>query len=317
MKKIVILASAFALSSPLVNANTISPLMHQPITFNSCYYKATGGMLDAALLTPGFFVVKRGNSEKPFFTRYGSFSIDNNKYLIDSYGQFLQGIDIDASIPVLLRIRINTDAMEPKATHWARMTSNFDARDEMQHLNYLAIRIYDALGNPHTVNFDVEKISNEAREVKISIDDQYIRTGKIIFNEEGKLKNEVNMENIKWQSPQGEQELSFFFWGSTQYPSDFNKAPSEIEGNPSGTLMSLTIGDDGNIFYHYSNGKSIRAWLRIAVATFSNPEALENLFEKTYVPTKASGMPSIKAENSYGAFLPGYLQDDFCIPQIG
>lgn len=317
MNKIFCLASALAFSSSVVNAVPVFDLQHQSTTFNSCYYKATNEPLDAALLNPGFFIVKRGNSEQPFFTRFGKFLINNEYYLVDSNGQYFQGVDPDCSVPVLRRIKINTDRMKPKATHHLILRVNFDANDEMHHVNPFPVRLYDAIGNSHTVEFLAEKISSEAREIKVTIDDEYIQTGKLVFNQKGKLIRAVDLDNILWQSPQGIQDLTFSFWASTQYASSFSKYPVENDGHPIGMLAYVGIGDNGEVFNYYTNGKSKKSRLNIAVAMFSHPEALENLYDRVYVPTKQSGMPSIKAEYSDGVFLPAYLQDDFCIPQVG
>ena len=96
----------------------------------------------------------------------------------------------------------------------------------------------------------------------------------------------------------------------TQFSMDSSVAPSEIDGYPTGQLVSFNIGSDGVITGIYSNGKQKPLGM-VGLAFFENPAGLkkegENLFSTTtnsgnYDKGVKPGTPGI------GALSPGTLE---------
>nr|WP_320113760.1 flagellar hook protein FlgE [uncultured Desulfuromonas sp.] len=83
------------------------------------------------------------------------------------------------------------------------------------------------------------------------------------------------------------QEVSMIF-GATQYSSESDVISQTQDGYATGTLVSLTIDNDGNILGNYSNGEP-RKLARIALAKFSNPLGLSKVGNNMYGATDDSG----------------------------
>jgi hypothetical protein len=63
--------------------------------------------------------------------------------------------------------------------------------------------------------------------------------------------------------------------GLTGYGSADSAQMISQDGNPSGTLQSLSVNSNGNLIGLYSNGKSLPLY-QLQIATFSNPAGLTN-----------------------------------------
>lgn len=314
MNKMISASLALALISPLASAKPFSLAQRSSITVNSCQYEPTANPLDIALLNNGFFVLKKGKSHSLLFSRYGEFGVDSNFNVVDMHGDYLQGIDMNSPSHELKNIKLEDSPMKPQASSKVHLTINFDARDPVNEINFVSVKIYDEVGALHTLSLKMKKISVDTREIMVLIDDQVTQTGHLVFDSRGELKNQLNLAEIQWQAPQAMLPLTIDFEHSTQYASAFSRAPSEIDGNAMGKAMSIDIGSDGEIIYYYTNGKSRLAKIKIAVAEFPHPESLDNIFDKFYVPTKKSGPSFILPESGNGAFISRYIQNDFCLP---
>lgn len=83
------------------------------------------------------------------------------------------------------------------------------------------------------------------------------------------------------------QQIAMTF-GATQYSSESDVISQSQNGYSTGTLVSLTVDNDGNILGNYSNGEP-RKLARIALAKFSNPLGLNKVGNNMYEASDASG----------------------------
>ncbi|WP_321533218.1 flagellar hook protein FlgE [uncultured Desulfuromonas sp.] len=83
------------------------------------------------------------------------------------------------------------------------------------------------------------------------------------------------------------QQVAITF-GATQYSSESDVISQTQDGYSTGTLVSLTVDNDGNILGNYSNGEP-RKLARIALAKFSNPVGLAKAGNNLYGATDDSG----------------------------
>ncbi|OQY18231.1 MAG: hypothetical protein B6I36_07375 [Desulfobacteraceae bacterium 4572_35.1] len=83
------------------------------------------------------------------------------------------------------------------------------------------------------------------------------------------------------------QQLAITF-GATQYSSESDVISQSQDGYSTGTLVSLTVDNDGNILGNYSNGEP-RKLAKIALAKFSNPLGLSKVGNNMYGETDQSG----------------------------
>lgn len=78
--------------------------------------------------------------------------------------------------------------------------------------------------------------------------------------------------------------------GTTQYGSDFGVNALTQDGYTSGRLSGISVADDGTVQGQYSNGRS-RDMGRLVLATFQNPNGLQNVGGNLWRETADSGQP--------------------------
>ncbi|MDB2521452.1 flagellar hook-basal body complex protein [Planktomarina temperata] len=131
--------------------------------------------LDLAVSGQGFFALKPSlTSTQTVYTRNGSFNVDNDRYVVDSAGQYLMTYpvnldgsvtakDLDSAVPLQLPVTsgepkatgkidlgVNVPADAPVVTQLSQFEDgyNFDANDPNTYTNSTSITIFDDLGNP-------------------------------------------------------------------------------------------------------------------------------------------------------------------------
>ncbi|MCF5891740.1 flagellar hook protein FlgE [Aeromonas veronii] len=136
----------------------------------------TNNALDLAIQGNGFFVTSDGltNLDRTY-TRAGAFKLNENSYMVNNQGHYLQGYEINTdgtpkavSINATKPIQIPDRAGEPIKTskieasfnlpststtkpHSFTPTSNFDPKDSKTYSSSTSVVIYDSLGEPHTI----------------------------------------------------------------------------------------------------------------------------------------------------------------------
>jgi flagellar hook protein FlgE len=96
----------------------------------------------------------------------------------------------------------------------------------------------------------------------------------------------------------------------TQYSADSSASTTDVDGYPSGSLVSFNIGSDGIITGIYSNGKQ-KPLALVALARFENPAGLKKEGENLYSATTNSGefVKGAKPRSAgVGALSPGTLE---------
>ena len=108
----------------------------------------------------------------------------------------------------------------------------------------------------------------------------------------------------------GQFTVKFDFSKLTMYASDSSAKPTNIDGYPTGNLVTFNIGADGIITGIYSNGQQQPLGL-VALASFENPAGLQKVGENVYIPTTNSGdfKKGLKAgSEGVGNMNPGTLE---------
>ncbi|MEN8906885.1 MAG: flagellar hook protein FlgE [Clostridiales bacterium] len=105
-------------------------------------------------------------------------------------------------------------------------------------------------------------------------------------------------------------EMELNFDKVTQFASDSSAKTANLDGYPSGTLVTFSIAGDGILTGIYSNGQQQPLGM-IGLASFQNPAGLQKVGENLYIPTTNSG----DFENGYkpgsegvGDLNPGTLE---------
>lgn len=133
----------------------------------------TNNALDLAIQGNGFFVTSDGltNLDRTY-TRAGAFKLNENSYMVNNQGHYLQGYEINAdgtpkavSINATKPIQIPDRAGQPKMTSLVEASFNlsienktkptdptkFDPKDSATFANSTSVTIYDSLGAPHVI----------------------------------------------------------------------------------------------------------------------------------------------------------------------
>ncbi|MGY3959420.1 flagellar hook protein FlgE [Aeromonas popoffii] len=133
----------------------------------------TNNALDLAIQGNGFFVTSDGltNLDRTY-TRAGAFKLNENSYMVNNQGHYLQGYEINAdgtpkavSINATKPIQIPDRAGQPKMTTLVEASFNlsieaktkptdpadFKPTDSTTFANSTSVTIYDSLGAPHVI----------------------------------------------------------------------------------------------------------------------------------------------------------------------
>jgi flagellar hook protein FlgE len=164
---------------------TSSPRLHSPgsVAARPDFRNSVQGTIEQvenrtalAVAGQGFFSVALQNGEennlptfdpRAFYTRGGDFTLDRNGYMVNSAGYFLEGWASDPSTgdpdrTALVPIRVSQLVSNPVATSEIQLAANLPA-DFADSSNFAStVSIYDALGNPRSIEFNWNKVANNS-----------------------------------------------------------------------------------------------------------------------------------------------------------
>ncbi|MFY9568948.1 MAG: flagellar hook-basal body complex protein, partial [Acetivibrionales bacterium] len=231
-------------------------------------------------------------------------------------------------------INLYTDAyrnkriISAKATSRAQLSGNLDAAmplvdesddPQAEQMFSVPMTVYDRLGNDYKVDVLFWKVNADADGSKwrweIPSTGSGYTSGTIRFDAEGI----IDSESIQDQPPvvfvpdpstgTGEFEVVFDFSKITSFASDNSVKPQSVDGYPSGSLVSFSVGSDGILTGIYDNGQQQSLGL-IAISGFENPAGLQKVGDNMYIPTTNSGeYKAVKpGTGGTGTLNPGTLE---------
>jgi flagellar hook protein FlgE len=190
----------------------------------------------------------------------------------------------------------------------AGITSN--PSGESVHTSFVA---YDSLGTPMTVDVTavLESKANTGNTWQFfatSPDNQQtgpvLGNGTLVFDGSGNLQsvtgNTINISRAGTgaTSPMA---VKLDFGSMTQLTDQSSTlVMTKQDGSPIGTLSSFSVGTDGTVTGAYTNGLT-RTLGQVAVATFSNPQGLDDKGGNVFASSADSGVPLITSPLSLGA----------------
>jgi len=139
-------------------------------SFTQGAFEVTDNPLDLAIDGSGFFMLQ-DSQDTSFYTRAGQFKLDQDGYIVDQNGLFLQGYEVDSRGNVLDglgNVQITSTSYPPEATQAATIQANlqsddeilapFDVLDPDNTSNFSTmVTVYDSLGNGHAVTLCFRK----------------------------------------------------------------------------------------------------------------------------------------------------------------
>ena len=268
--------------------------------------QSTGNLTDLAIRGDGFFVVSDGNRD--FFTRSGAFQWDSDGRLILPFnGMIVQGrvADEQGSInegSIIGNVIVPFGMVDnASATTNIDFVGNLDA-SSAEDTHSAAFRIFDSLGNPHTLTmkFTKDPATANAWTWQITVHDPAAivtgGSGTVTFDENGALDTfaydgGATALTIDPGTGADEPQIISFQMGTagqtdgiTQFASSSTLIANDQDGYTSGVLDSVGIDDRGIVTAVFTNGDS-RLFAQLEMATFNNPAGLlrvgDNVFDKS------------------------------------
>ncbi|MGR2737499.1 flagellar hook protein FlgE [Billgrantia sp. Q4P2] len=190
--------------------------------------------------------------------------------------------------------------------------------------------VYDSLGNPRNISVYYEKVGSNEWTAKMTLDGQALggatpdtaTTYTLEFDANGKLVHGggnvgANGAIAGIQFPTNEffngepldLEFDLNLAGSTQFGNTSTVSSLTQNGYTSGTLVGITINEDGVIMRNYSNEESRPAG-QISLVSFRNPEGLTPAGDNVWRASNESGQELIGAPGTglLGGIVSGAVE---------
>ncbi|MEP4031048.1 flagellar hook protein FlgE [Roseibium polysiphoniae] len=290
----------------------------------------------------GFFIVSDGtDATSTYYTRDGEFTVDSDGYLTNG-GYYLLGWTTDADGEVtggtsensLEAIDLDSVQSSVDATSSVEFQANLPADAEVGDSFETSFEVYDSLGTTSTVTATYSKTAENTWEIAYS-DPTLSSTGETIgtvtsaaievtFNADGTLAStnpdpaELTIEG--WTTGAADSSITLGLGdadsttGLTQYASDDGDPSIDVQsidqdGLAYGNLSSIEISDDGSVIAFFDNGEE-RSIYQIPIATFGNPDGLEEDSEGIYSRSSTSGNATLHeaGEGGAGSIQGGWLE---------
>lgn len=303
----------------------------------------TDNPTDMMIEGEGFFIVKGSNADTFKFTRAGNMGLDKLGNLVTGGGMNVYGWQEYETLPdgtvkfntekEIQAINLYSDQpngnkriIAAKATENAVFAGNLNSGEDKATGTdaqfSVPFTVYDSLGNAHELSVGYRKTSADATQTLWTYDitskDTTITlnpaTGTLLFDSKGKMISDPPTLAVTITpaitSGTGAFPVTLDFSKMTMFNADHSVKPTNIDGYPTGNLVTFNIGSDGMITGIYSNGQQQPLGM-IALASFENPAGLQKVGDNLFIPTTNSGDFS-KAKQvgseGVGTLNPGTLE---------
>ncbi|MDB5374944.1 MAG: hypothetical protein JWP04_3586 [Belnapia sp.] len=318
--------------------------------------QAEGG-LSMAIGGQGFFSVAQAKGttngqpvfdERQFFSRAGDFNRDQDGYLVNGSGYYLQGWPVDGTgnpdRTIIEPIRVNQQVFNPVATSEITLSANLPADATALLPVSTQAQLYDTLGRQHAVEllFTPGAANVWTLQVKVADDISNPIRGDIGLNFGAAASPPVTDGTIgtfgaatgsvvppatsATDDPaafsftvdfgEGAQTVSLSLGqfsrsaGLTQYAgTEFTVRNRSQDGVPLGAFSSLSTRTNGDVAVNYDNGQS-RVIARVPLVSFNDPDKLQRLDGQAFMRTPESGEARVTdaASNGVGKLIVGSIE---------
>ncbi|WP_112478734.1 flagellar hook protein FlgE [Vibrio variabilis] len=290
----------------------------------------TGRAMDLAINGNGFFVTKDGMGQT-LYTRSGVFGTDKDNYVVGNSGAKLQGYSVDSNNNLLEGsvgdIKISTSSLAAQATDKLDFIANFDAsataidqtvtpfdssNPDSFNSSYTS-KVYDSLGNSHTVTQYFTKTADNTWQVNVEVDGSPTTpatTQQVDFNTDGTLASPTGSFNVAFPAAGASgMSIDISLAGSTQFGAAFGVSTNSPNGYTSGELAGVRVENNGMVFATYTNGQS-QLQGQVVLANFANPQGLAKTNGTAWTQSFSSGAPVVGTPGTgvLGDLTPGALE---------
>jgi flagellar hook protein FlgE len=282
--------------------------------------------MDLAIAGEGFFRFQQSGGEVGY-SRNGQLTMTASGDLVNAQGAQIMGYAADAEGNVqpggdVAALNVDAGGLGANATQNLDLSLNldsgeagldpaaFDSADSTTYNYSTNATVYDSQGNGRNLSLYFMKDQGATNEWQVRgrlsggpsdaqiYDD--LDLGSLTFNQNGTLQTDgstpITIASGEFGAGSVFEALSieFDFQGSTQFAESSSVSDISQDGYTSGSLVGVTIEDDGTVMRNYSNEES-RAAGQIALVSFRNPEGLQPDGDNLWSATAASGQELVGA----------------------
>jgi flagellar hook protein FlgE len=301
---------------------------------------------DLAVDGDGWFVVANSSDSDVFYyTRSGDFSTDDEGYLVNSSGWYLQGyttdrdgkVTSDTSAAGLQAINVTDYAGAAEATTTMSVQAILPADAAVNASFTVDAEIYDSLGTAYTLTLTYEKTAantwtvsaaqpaNSATGTTDTATTVTLSSNAITFNDDGTLAtptSDITIGISGWSSGAATSSIAYNVGtvgktdGLSQYATGDSSSDPTItlkevtqDGLRFGQFSSVSVNESGYVYANFDNGISYTIY-KIPLATFANDNGLEAKSGTVYAASIYSGAASLVSADSgsAGAIESGQLE---------
>lgn len=246
-------------------------------------------------------------------------------------------VDATADVASLTPVSVGFESGRTKQTTQADVVLNLDARQSTTaagpHFSR-SMTVYDSLGqaqqlkldftalagqtnpstwslvisDPNSGQFGTPPVNSISTQLVFGSDGKIDKAlteglagnnGIIEFNSDGDL--ELSLTDINWaNNSDATQSIDINISGLTQSASDYSVGTINQDGAELGLRTGIAIDTDGNVVASFSNGLT-QNLARIPIATFTNPNGLQERSGNVYIQTSDSGAYNLRDAGTAGA----------------
>lgn len=284
--------------------------------FSQGALQRTGRDLDMSIEGDGFFVMEFAG--ETHYTRAGAFFLDADGRLTSPNGGLVQGwqadstgvIDTTATVEGL-KIPVGAQ-ITPTPTSEISLGGNLSSDAQIGETAFAGLDVFDLQGNPIAVSLTFEKTNTNEWTITGTYGDNgdvlALTDNVLSFGVDGELTGpaDFNVNIAAGAIPNaGAVDMTIGGVGErrfTQFGGSTAIAAINQNGSSTGTLQSVTVGQDGVLVGAYSNGQ-VRPIAQVALATFSNAEGLERVSGSSFRNSTNSGLAQVGTVGSGGRGL--------------
>ncbi|WP_349571469.1 flagellar hook protein FlgE [Azotobacter salinestris] len=282
--------------------------------FTAGNLESTGRGLDLAISGSGFFRLEQAG--QVVYSRNGQLTLTPEGYLQNALGARLLGANGAIQVPA--------DGLQARPTEEVAVTLNldsasdiitatFDPTDANTYSYANTATVFDSLGNAHELTMYFTKTGINTWEARTAIDGVVPATQSpqaVSFNTSGLLDGYAP-STFEFAMSNGAEDISFELdlAGSSQFGNDFEVASLTQSGYTAGSLVGLTVDQNGDIVGNYSNERK-QVIGQVLLANFRSPEGLQPVGDNAWVETAASGQPllGVAGVGQFGSLESGVVE---------
>ena len=271
-------------------------------------------------------------SAQSYYSRAGDFTANNNGYLVNSAGEYLNGYAVNPTTGAvntsqLVPVQIPQTSYPPVATSNVALVANVPASPTADSNLSGQTSIYDGAGVSHELQTSWTQNATNNWTLTLSSPDNVaggtttIGSVGVTFNSDGTLASLANPTGalaVTGSATEGELQISPNFdagaqavtldlgafnqaSGVTQFAgSDYQLTSATQNGSAPGSYTSVTANPDGNIVANYDNGRTVTI-AQVPLITFANADDLQRQNGQAFTATQNSGAAQVKQLNTDGA----------------